>query len=159
MKQWIIKNFKRKRAVIIHLVHEDGHFTKHWCLPFKDNIVKITDTENAVVIDRTSMMLSTKWNVPTYVVHYSNCEVMLLSDLRERMYSSAELKTIVDNNEIEKAYKATKGDKLSNEGMIILAFVVLGFIASIYFNYMKFDDLQKSLTPDPTPIVEVVEEG
>ena len=158
MKQWIIKNFKRKKAVIIHLVHEDGHYTKHWCLPHKDNVVRITDTDNTTVINRESMMLSTKHNVPTFVVHYSNCEVMHLDDTRKSHYTSDELQLIIDNNEIDKAIKASSGNKMSNETLILLVIVVFGFIASIYYNNMKFADLQEDLFPEPAVIVETVEE-
>jgi len=156
LTQWIIKNFQRSKAVIIYVADEAGHFTKHWCIPEKDSTVKLEGIDKAVVITRESMRLSTKWNVPTFIVHHSNCEVMNLDDLRESHYTADEFRLILDNDEAHKVFSATKKSGLSSEGMTILIALVLGFLAMFNFFNTMLNDIDSKI-PEPLPIVEVVE--
>jgi len=160
LKEWYIKNFKRDKAVIIYFVRKDRRVTQHWCELFSDNTVKVGNTGHATVIDLESAKLTTKWNIPTFWVHHTNCEAM---DLEEKTpvqpkYTSSELDLIIDNDEVEKLYRASKKSALSNEGLIIIGAIVLGFLAMFYFFNTKLNAIDNKI-PDPTPIVETVEEG
>lgn len=155
LKQWIIKTFKKSEAVIVYVADEAGHLTKHWCIPTRDNAVKLEGVDKAVIISRESMRLSTKWNIPTFVVHHSNCEVMNLDDPRQSYYNADEFRLILDNDEAHKVYSSTKSGTLSTEAMIILGVIVLGFGFIFYFFNTKLNEIQNVV--DPVPIVEVVE--
>lgn len=155
LKQWYIRNFKRNQAVIIKVVDESGHFTSHWCIPERDRTVKVEGVKKAVVINRECMLLSTRWNVPTFVVHHSNCEVMSLDDTREKFYDSNELRLILDNDEAHKVYNATNNGKLTTESIIIIGVMVLGFLAMFYFFNTKLNSIDYKI-PDPIPVVEEV---
>jgi len=152
--EWVIQNFKRKKAVIIYVADESGHLTKHWCIPERDNTVKIQGVPKAVLINRESMRLSTKWNIPTFVVHHTNCEVINLNDQRQSYYNADELRLILDNDEAHKVFSASKGGRLSSDTMIILAVIVIGFLFIGYFFNTKLEAIQSAVNPDP--IVEVI---
>jgi len=155
-KQWIIKTFKRNQAVIVYVLDEAGRITRNWCIPERDKTVKIEGISKAVAISRDTMRLSTKWNIPTFFVHHSNCESMNLDDLRESYYTADEFRLILDNDEANKVFRASKNGALSNEGLIILVVVILGFISMFYFFNTKLGDIDNKI-PEPNPIVEVEE--
>ena len=154
-KEWYIKNFNKKRAVIIYFAHETGHLTKHWCLPYRDNTVKLDGIEKAIVLSRETQLLS-EGNVPTFYVHWSNCETMNLDDIRKSYFDADEMRLILDNDEAHKVFSATRKSSISNEGFFILIALAVGFVAMFYFFNAKFNDLNNKLA-DPAPIVEVVE--
>lgn len=156
-KEWIIKTFNKSKAVIVYLKHENKRVTKHWCLLNNDNTVKITGLDFGVVISNESTYLTTKWNIPTYFVDYKNCETINLDNPNESQYSAEEFSLILDNDEAGKIFRSTQSGVLSQENMIILVAIILGFIATFYFFNTKLVDITNRL-PEPTPIVETVEE-
>lgn len=155
LKELYISNFQRGKAVIVYVADESGRLTKHWAIPERDNTVKINGLDKAILISRETMRLSTKWNIPTFVVHHSNCETMNLDDQRESYYTADELKLILDNDEAHKVFSASRSGTLSNEGIIILIALVVGFLAMFYFFNTKLEAIDDKVTP---PIVETVEE-
>ena len=157
LKQWYIKNFKKREAVIIYVADESGRLTRHWCIPERDNIVRVEGLPKAVVISKETMRLSTKHNIPTFVVHHSNCESLDLADIRVSYFTADELRLILDNDEAHKVFNASKQGSLSSEGMIILVALALGFLAMFYFFNTKLTALDDKI-PDPVPIVEIIEE-
>jgi len=102
------------------------------------------------------MRLSTKWNVPTFIIHHNNCEYLNLEDLRKSEYSSREFRMILDNDEAQKIFNATKKGSLTTEGTIILVALALGFLAMFYFFNTKLVDIKDSIE-NPVPLVEVIE--
>lgn len=157
LKQFYIKNFQRSKAVIVMLVHEDQRLSKHWCIKYSDNTVKITDTPHAIVIDKNARYLSTKNNIPTYLVHHSNCECILVENQKEVFYTATELNLILEADEAKKVMNATSQGTISSEAMIILVVIVLGFLGMFYFFNTKLESIDEKVTP--APIVEVVEDA
>lgn len=154
MKQFIIKTFQKKKAVIVYVADEAGHLTQHWCVPDRDNRVRVNGLDKAVLISRETMRLSTKWNIPTFVVHHSNCESMNLDDPRASYYNADELRLILDNEEAHNVFNSSKSGVLSNESLILLAVVILGFLFISYFFNSKLNAIQTLV--EPTAMVEVV---
>ena len=155
MKEFIIKNFLKHKAVIILMVDESGRMKKHWAIPGKDNTVKLIATNEAVVLSNEAMLLTGKHNIPTFVVRYNQCEAIDLTDVNKGVYGAAEFSLILDNDMAEKVFKSSNKQKLSDDTKIIIAVVLLGIVALGYFMNTKFEDLRSLI--EPTPIVEVVE--
>lgn len=154
--QWIIKNFKKKEAVIIHVVDETGRISTNWCIPYSDNTVKVPGIHKAVAISRETRLLSTKWNIPTWVVHHENCEAMDLDNLRESYFTADEMRLILDSDEANKVLNAGNTGKLSNDTFILMIVIVLGFFVMFYFFNTKLNDINAKIEVE-TPIVEVIE--
>ena len=158
MKEFIIKTFFKNKAVIVLMADESGHLRKHWAIPEKDNTVKLIGVQKAVVLSKESMLLSGKGNVPTFIARYNNCEPVDLKDITNGLYGADEFRLILDNDMAEKVFKATQNKKLSDEGKIIITVVIIVGLVLGYFLNTKLVDLQNLLTPEPNPIVEVIEE-
>ena len=156
MKEFIIKTFFKHKAVVILMADESGHLRKHWAIPEKDNTVKLIGVQKAVVLSRESMLLSTKSNVPTFIVRYNNCEPIDLKDITNGHYGTEEFRLILNNDMAEKVFKASNTQKLSDEAKIIMLVVVVVGLAVGYFLNAKIEDLKTLI--DPAPIVEVVED-
>lgn len=156
LKQWYISTFKRSEAVIIYVAHETGRITHHWCIPYIDDTVKVEGLDKAVVISRETQRLSTKWNIPTFFVHHSNCESIDLDDVKKGYFTTKELRLILDNDEADKIFRVTDKGGLTKEATIILGVVVLGFLGMFYLFNTKMNEV-KNLIVEPAPIVEVVE--
>lgn len=154
MKELIIKLFFKHKAVIIKMVDESGHMRTHWAIPESDNTVKLIGVQKAVVLSKESMLLTTKRNIPTFLVNYKNCEPINIKDIPKGIYGASEFRLILDNDMAEKVFKATQNKKLSDEGKIIILVVVLCVMALGYFLNTKIEDLKAEINP----IVEVVEE-
>jgi len=155
MKEFIIKTFLRHKAVIVKMVDESGHIRTHWAIPEKDNTVKLIGVQKAVVLTKESMLLSTRYNVPTFIVNYQNCEPINLRDIEQGQYGAAEFRLILDNDMAEKVFKATHNKKLSDEGKIIILVIIIGIMSLGYFLNTKLMEIKDSI---PVPIVEIVEE-
>lgn len=156
LKEMYIKNFQKRKAVIILMADESQHITKHWAIPDKgEKTVQLIGIEKTIVIHKDKMHLSTKWNIPTYIVNYKNCEPVDLSDVNKNIYGAHELDLIVKNDMAHKVFKASSKSSLSDEGKIILIIMLVLIAALGYFMNTKFQDLETALTPDPDPIVVV----
>jgi len=156
LKEMYIKNFQKRKAVIVYMADEAGRLTSHWAIPDKtDNTVRLLGAEKAIVLHHDKMVLSTKHNIPTYIVHNSNCEPVDLQDVQKGIYGAAEFEMILNNDMAEKIFKASTRSKITDEGKIIIGVVLLAVVALGYFMNTKFEDLKTALEPEPTPIVVV----
>lgn len=157
LKQTYIKLFLKNKAVIIKKITESGRMTSHWAIPSKENTVKINETSDAVVLHKDARLLSTKHNIPTYVVHYRDCQPILLDDLqRKGIYGTEELRLILDNTEAEKIFRAGNKSSISQEAKMIILVLIFGFIGlGYYVNTL----IPKPVEPEPIPIVEVIDDG
>ena len=156
MKEFIIKNFFKHKAVIVLMADESGRLRKHWAIPENDNTVKLIGVEKAIVLSNEAMLLTGKSNVPTFIVRYDNCEPIDLRDIKAGVYGTEEFRMILDNDMAKKVFKATSSQKLSDDTKIILAVILAVGVTLGYFLNTKLEDLR--ILIDPTPIVEVVEE-
>jgi len=156
MKELIIKIFFKHKAVIVKMVDESGHNRTHWAIPEKDNTVKLIGVKKAVVLTKESMLLSTKYNVPTFLVNYQNCEPINIRDIEKGQYSADEFRLILDNDMAEKVFKATNSKKLSDEGKIIILVVIISVMSLGYWLNTKLVDIKNTIPQNP--IVDVIEE-
>jgi len=157
MKEWIIKTFFKHKAVKILMADESGRIKTHWAIPEKDNTVKLIGTSKAIVLSNESMLLSGKSNIPTFLVRYNNCEPIDIKNINNGVYGADEFRLILDNDMADKVFKASNSSKLSDEGKIIIVFIVLVGLALGYFLNTKLEDIKAIV--EPVPIVEVLEEG
>lgn len=157
MKEFIIRNFFKHRAVIVLMADESGRLRKHWAIPEKDNTVKLIGVEKAIVLSNEAMLLTGKSNVPTFIVRYDNCEPIDLRDVQKGIYGTEEFRMILDNDMAKKVFKATSNQKLSDDTKIIIAIILVVGLTLGYFLNTKLEDLKIMI--DPTPIVEVVEDN
>lgn len=155
MKEFIIKNFFRHKAVIILMADESGRLTKHWAIPEKDNTVKLIGVDKAIVLSNDAMLLTGKVNVPTFIVRYDNCEPIDLKEVQKGVYGTEEFRMILDNDMAQKVFKASRSQKLSDDTKIIIAIILAVGVMLGYFLNTKIEDLKTLI--EPTPIVEVVE--
>ena len=156
MKEFIIKTFFKHKAVIVKMVDEAGHIRTHWAIPDTDNTVKLIGVNKAVVLTKESMLLSTRYNVPTFLVNYQNCEPINLRDIEKGQYGTDEFRLILDNDMAEKVFKATHSKRLSDEGKIIILVIIISVMSLGYWLNTKFDDISNRLPQNP--VIEVVEE-
>ena len=156
MKEFIIKTFFKHKAVIVKMVDEAGHIRTHWAIPEKDNTVKLIGVNKAVVLTKESMLLSTRYNVPTFLVNYQNCEPINIRDIEKGQYGAAEFRLILDNDMAEKVFKATSNRKLSDEGKIIILVIIISIMSLGYWLNTQLVDIKSSI-PE-IEIVEVIEE-
>lgn len=156
MKELIIKTFFKHKAVIVKMVDESSHIRTHWAIPEKDNTVKLIGVKKAVVLSKESMLLSTKYNVPTFLVNYKNCEPINIKDIKKGQYGAEEFRLILDNDMAEKVFKASSNKKLSDEGKIIILVVIISVMSLGYWLNTKLVDIKDSIPQNP--IVEVIEE-
>lgn len=156
MKEFFIKTFFKHRAVIVKMVDESGHIRTHWAIPEKDNTVKLIGVQKAIVITKESMLLSTRHNVPTFLVNYQNCEPINVRDINKGQYGADEFRLILDNDMAEKVFKATHNKKLSDEGKIIILVIIVSVMALGYWLNIQLMDIKDAI-PE-IPIVEVIEE-
>ena len=155
MKEFIIKNFFKHRAVIVLMADESGRLRKHWAIPEKDNTVKLIGVEKAIVLSNEAMLLTGKTNVPTFIVRYDNCEPIDLRDIKKGVYGTEEFRLILDNDMAKKVFKASSNQKLSDDTKIIIAIILVVGLTLGYFLNTKIEDLKILVEPDP--IVEVIE--
>ena len=155
MKEFIIKNFYKHRAVIVLMADESGRLRKHWAIPEKDNTVKLIGVEKAIVLSNEAMLLTGKSNVPTFIVRYDNCEPIDLRDVNAGIYGTEEFRLILDNDMAKKVFKASTSQKLTDDTKIIIAFILIVGVSLGYFLSAKIEDL--GILIEPTPIVEVIE--
>ena len=156
MKEFIIKTFFKHKAVIIKMVDEAGHIRTHWAIPEKDNVVKLIGVKKAVVLTKESMLLSTRYNVPTFLVNYKNCEPIDVKNINKGIYGTAEFRLVVDNDMADKVFKATHSKKLSDEGKMIILVIIISVMSLGYWLNIQLQDI-KAIIPQ-NPIVEVIEE-
>ena len=157
MKEFIIKNFFKHRAVIVLMADESGRLRKHWAIPEKDNTVKLIGVEKAIVLSNEAMLLTGKTNVPTFIVRYDNCEPIDLRDIKKGVYGTEEFRLILDNDMAKKVFKASSNQKLSDDTKIIIAIILVVGLTLGYFLNTKIEDLKILVEPDP--IVEVIEDN
>lgn len=158
MRELFIKWFYKHKAVIIKVVDEAGRLTTHWAIPEKDGTVKLIGVEKAVVLTKESMMISTKRNIPTFLVNYANCETIDIRDIDKHIYDANEFRLILDNDMAEKVFKASTNKSISDEGKIIILVVVICVMGMGYFLNTKITEIKTLVTPEPA-IVEVVNNG
>ena len=156
MKEFIIKTFFKHKAVIVKMVDESGHIRTHWAIPEKDNVVKLIGVKKAVVLSKESMLLSTRYNVPTFLVNYKNCEPINIKEIEKGQYGADEFRLILDNDMAEKVFKASNRSKLSDEGKIIILVVIISVLSLGYWLNTRLLEIKDSIPQNP--IVEVVEE-
>jgi len=157
MKELIIKTFFKHKAVIVKMVDESGHIRTHWAIPETDNTVKLIGVNKAVVLTKESMLLSTKYNVPTFLVNYQNCEPINIRDIEKGQYGAEEFRLILDNDMADKVFRASNSKKLSDEGKIIILVILISVMSLGYFLNTKLVDIKGAIPQ--TPIVEVIEEA
>ena len=153
IKELYIRIFKKSQAVIILRVNESGRITTHWAIPHPDNIVKLVDVDDAITLHKSARFLSTKRNIPTYLVNYGDSQPIDLTDVaREGHYSIQELRLILDSDLAQKAFKAGNTSKISDEAKIIIIIILVGFLALGYYLNMQIT----KLAPPPGPVYEEV---
>lgn len=159
MRQFIIKTFLKHKAVIVYMVDETGKVNPYWCIPDKDFSVVIPERAEAVLLSREATHFTTKRNIPTYFVKYSNADAVNLNNINKGIHTAAQFEEIKTNDQAQKIFKSMKKGAWTDETKLILAFMVLGFLILGYFFNSQISDIKDIVnTPDPTPIVEVEEE-
>ena len=118
--------------------------------------MKLIGTQKAIVLTKESMLLSTRYNVPTFLVNYKNCEPINIKDINKGIYGAEEFRLILDNDMAEKVFKSSQNKKLSDEGKIIIIVIIISIMALGYFLNTKLDEIKNAI-PE-TPIIEIIEE-
>ena len=155
LKVVYIKTFKRHKCVIVKVINESGRITSHWAIPSPENTVKLNETMDAIVLHKDARLLSTKRNIPTYIVHYKDCIPLTLENLkREGVYSTNELRMILDNDLAEKVFKAGNKGRFSDEAKMLVMVIIVAVLALGYYLNMRIVELVPE--PDPNPVVEEV---
>lgn len=159
LKELYIKTFKRQDAVIIKRVSESGRITSHWVVPSPSNVVQLNEIPEAITLHKDARYLSTKWNIPTYLMTYKTCEPIKLEELdRKSFYQADELHLILETDLAKKAYQSSEKSKVSDEIKLVLIVLIVGFIALGYYFNSQLALLQPDPVIDPnnpTPVVEV----
>lgn len=138
MKQWFIKTFKKKQAVIVYLVNEERRFRKYWVIPNSSGEVFVGNY--AFVLNKDSMMLQN--NIPTYVYNIKNADPINLTKKRTRHMTAEEFHLAIDNHVAQDIIKASGGDKLSLEFIITLLVMFIGFAGLFYVFNGQFEEIK-----------------
>lgn len=130
MKEWIIKTFMKRHAVRIYIATPDKRLKEYWCLPKGDQVsIKGVGTY-ILTIDEAN--LSSK-NVPTYIFNTVNPEPLDLQKGKKSVYTPEQFQVAIDSNIAKEIFLATKSGTISQDTMIILGVMVLGFAGLGYF--------------------------
>lgn len=144
-----IRLFRKHEAVIIKRLNESGRLTTHWAVPNPDNVVKLLDVDDGILLHKDSRLLSTKRNIPTYIVTYEDCQPITLDDLKRKgIYSTAEIHLILENDLAQKSFKAGNKSKISDEAKLIIVVIIIGFLVLGYFLNTKLMELKPVPEPD-----------
>jgi len=130
MREWFIKTFMKRHAVRIYIAMPDKRLKEYWCIPKGDQVsIKGVGTF-VLTIDEVS--LSSK-NVPTFIFNTTNPEPLDLQTGGKSVYSPEQFQVAIDSNIAKEIFLATKSGSISQDTMIILGVMVLGFAGLGYF--------------------------
>ena len=143
--QWFIKTFRKSSAVRCLIVLEDQRVIVRWAIP------KLT-TEDLDIkgigvfkMTRENMYLTIK-NVPTYFFDIKNCAPINLETGEHSEILPEEYKTALNTKAWKEALESSKGGgAISTETMIIIAVMVIGFMAMWYMNKQETDSIRATL--------------
>ena len=130
MRQWFIKTFMKRQAVRIYIATPDKRLKEYWGLPKGDQVsIKGVGT---FILTTDEASLSSK-NVPTFIFNTVNPEPLDLQKGKKSVYTPEQFQVAIDSNIAKEIFLATKSGSISQDTMIILGVMVLGFAGLGYY--------------------------
>lgn len=140
MRQWIIKRFRKKRAVRIYVITEDRRVHHYWTIPVDGN-VKIKGLSFKLTKDDYLL----KDNIPTYFFNDKDAEPLNLYSDKKILLSPQDFNLAIDTHVARDVFSATMKKKISPDTLIILGGMFIGLLAVGYFLNDKLDAINKTL--------------
>lgn len=140
MRQWIIKRFRKKKAVRIYIINEDRRVHHYWAIPIDGNV---TIQDMSFKLTKDDYLL--KDNIPTYFFNYKNATPLNLYSNKEVILTAQDFNLAIDTHVARDVFMATMKSKLSGDTLLILGGMVIGFLAVGYFLNDKLDAINNTL--------------
>lgn len=158
MRNWFLKNFFRSKVVRVFVLDENGRLDESYEFIKKPLTVTIKKRGQTFILSHEAVMISTKDNIPTYLLSYKNAEPMDLHNYPKTHYTMSDFDTAIDHNTVSELYKTTKGGFMADANILVLVVIVCSMFLLGYYLNGRLNKIENTITPEPTPVVEV-EEG
>ena len=158
MRNFLLKTFFRNKVVRVLVLDENGRLHDSYERVKHPLTVTIKKRGESFLMNREAVMVSTKDNIPTYLLNYKNAEPVDLHMFPETHYSMDDFDIAVNSHVAQDVYRATKKGLFADANLLTLVLIICGLFLLGYFMTVKLDNIEKIVTREPAPIVEVEEE-
>lgn len=141
--QWVIRKFKKNKAVRTIVHYPDLRVKTIWCIP-KDNLI---------TIDKRTYRCDTKvdyfslWNgIPTFTYKYDRVEPIRVDDKQDSQMTSDEFNVAINNKVVEEIFRASD-KKMDLITIAIFAMVAIAIIVAVagFFLYKEMQSMKDML--------------
>lgn len=140
MRQWIIKRFRKKKAVRLYVIDENRRVHHYWTIPSDGNV---TIGNLSFKLTKDDYLL--KDNIPTYFFNHKDAEPLNLFTDKKILLSPQDFNLAIDTHVARDVFMATMKNKISPDTLIILGGMFLGLLAVGYFLNDKLDAINQTL--------------
>lgn len=140
MRQWIIKRFRKKKAVRLYIINENRRVHHYWTIPIDGNV---TIGGTSFKLTKDDYLL--KDNIPTYFFNYKSAGPLNLYENSKVILTPEDFNLAIDTHVARDIFMATMKSKISPDTLIILGAMAVGFLAVGYFLNDKLDAINRTL--------------
>jgi len=143
--QWYIKTFRKNVAIKVVILLEDQRVITRWVVPKLSTEDVDVKGIGVFKITRENMYLTGK-NVPTYFFTILNSAPVNLATGKHSEILPIQYQTALNTKAWKEALEVSKGSgAISSETIIIIAVMIVGFLAMWYMNKQETDSIRATL--------------
>lgn len=159
MKNWFLKTFFRDKLVRVLVLDESGRLHESYEISKDPTTVTIKRRNQTFMLSRDASMISTKDNIPTYLLVYNNAEPIDLHTFPESNLTMEQFNIAIKHNTVGEVLRDTESKFKIDANLVTLVIVLCGFVLLGYFLNDRINKLENKIFPsEPAPIVEEVDD-